>query len=122
MTIDTTAGCPFEEEMCKTHTDNIILDSGYINSHDHLGINAPNDERFLLRTRLQCAPLVTQGYEETIQSPDGNWTRYYYGSYVIWHGNDSAVASNFTFQTESRVAQYQGFNGSRIQDASYGMA
>jgi hypothetical protein len=122
MTIDTAANCPFEEEMCKTREDNIILDSGYISSHDHLDINAPDDERFFLRTRLKCAPLVTQGFEETIQSPDGNWKRYYYGSYAIWRGDDADVISNFTFQTESRDTQYRGFNGTRIQDASYGMS
>lgn len=122
MTINTTADCPFEEEMCKSRAGNIVLDSGYISSHDHLGINAPDEERFFLRTRLQCAPLVTEGFEETVQSPDGNWTRYSYGSFVFWHDDGPAVFSNFTFQTESRDSQYRGFNGTRIQDASYGMA
>lgn len=72
--INTTAPCPFSESICRSNSSNLELDTGFVDSHTHLGINAPPNERIFFRRKLQCAPLVTEGYN----SPNGNFTQYNY--------------------------------------------
>lgn len=84
--VDFQAPCPFHDEMCRTPEGNIRLDTGYIDSHRDLGLNAPNDQRFLWRNVLHCAPLVTRGFT----SLDGsNNTRYHYGK-SFWRERDGS--------------------------------
>lgn len=52
-TINTTAACPFEKNACIGSA--ISLDSGLIDSDNHLGINAPAGDRVQIRRRLTCA-------------------------------------------------------------------
>lgn len=79
-TSDSNAGCPFAAELCLDKSSNLRLDTGYTDSNDVLGLNAPGDQRFLWRKVLSCAPLKTEGY--TSRHPKGNETyvRYHYGS------------------------------------------
>lgn len=86
LNVNQNASCPFEADICKTPDQNLILDSGYINSHNDLGINAPSDDRFLLRSIHHCAPLKTEGFSEIYNATDfaqeGTTTpvlRMYYG-------------------------------------------
>ncbi|KAI1736545.1 hypothetical protein F4680DRAFT_468988 [Xylaria scruposa] len=79
---DTSAPCPFQEQICRTK-ENIRLDTGYINSHDSIGLNAPESERFAWRYVLHCAPLKTDGY--TMNTTQGNSS---------WVTSQTAVATN----------------------------
>ncbi|KAF2267718.1 hypothetical protein CC78DRAFT_576718 [Lojkania enalia] len=56
--------CPFpgQGDICRNSSTAIRLDSGFINSHFDLGINAPQQERFLYRTVKECAPIKNEGY------------------------------------------------------------
>ncbi|KAF2730351.1 hypothetical protein EJ04DRAFT_545814 [Polyplosphaeria fusca] len=58
------ATCPFKDNICKLENENLILDTGYLDSLDHLGINSAPNERFQLRFVQHCAPLKTEGYTE----------------------------------------------------------
>ncbi|KAI0451116.1 hypothetical protein F5B21DRAFT_516963 [Xylaria acuta] len=60
--IDNTATCPFQDEMCRSNAANIRIDSGYINSHEHLGHNYPAENRILARNVFHCAPITTTGF------------------------------------------------------------
>jgi hypothetical protein len=55
--IDSTARfndpCPFQDEMCETPA--ITLDTGVVDSHIHLGINAAPQDRVQFRKVLSCA-------------------------------------------------------------------
>ncbi|KAM7196688.1 hypothetical protein V8F33_006028 [Rhypophila sp. PSN 637] len=74
------AGCPFGGKLCKSNDSNIFIDTGYLDSHEHFGLNAPPDQRVLVRKTLHCAPLVTEGYKDTFNTtPSRSYTRYYYG-------------------------------------------
>jgi hypothetical protein len=64
------ASCPFAPEMCKTKTENIIVDSGFINSQHDLGINGPPGSRFDMRLLYHCAPLVTEGFKKVLKQSD----------------------------------------------------
>ncbi|KAB2576410.1 hypothetical protein DBV05_g5000 [Lasiodiplodia theobromae] len=77
------ATCPFGGDLCKSQFGNLELDSGFINSNDHLGLNDPPERQFRYRSLLQCAPIKSDGYKkEYTHSFDGQevkYMRYYYG-------------------------------------------
>ncbi|KAH8900683.1 hypothetical protein GQ53DRAFT_815545 [Thozetella sp. PMI_491] len=98
---DYKAGCPFQPGICRSNESNIILDTGYLDSHLHLGLNAPEQERFSMRTRLHCAPLITEGYKSSYQTSEGNFTRYHYGSFEA-----NYPGTNITYEVDSLSMQY----------------
>ncbi|KAI0390878.1 hypothetical protein F5Y17DRAFT_37952 [Xylariaceae sp. FL0594] len=77
---DSSAGCPFSAEICRTANTNLRLDTGYIDSHRHLGLNAPPNERFFWRYVLHCAPLHTENYTSHVRQGDSGLVRYHYGT------------------------------------------
>lgn len=99
-TVDYNAPCPFADGICRSNTSNIRLDTGYIDSLEHLGINSR--DRILYRSVLQCAPLTTEGYSENVTRSDlGNVTRYFYGQTTI-----PGATINFTYEAPSIGSQY----------------
>lgn len=78
------AGCPFpSKDICKSNQNNLELDTGFIDSNDHLGANGPLDMRVIFRETLKCAPLVSDGYKTNFSVGGGDVeaqvTRFYYG-------------------------------------------
>ncbi|KAI1112279.1 hypothetical protein F5Y14DRAFT_463742 [Nemania sp. NC0429] len=61
--IDANTSCPFPT-LCQTEDSNLLIDTGLLNSHDDFGINAPEDERFLFRMTVACAPLMSENYSK----------------------------------------------------------
>lgn len=115
--IDTAAPCPFNNTICRNDSSNIELDTGFIDSHTHLGINAPPDERIFFRRKLQCAPLVTEGYN----SPNGNFTRYNYGYQWVdssQPGTDKPYW-NYTYEVENVEKQYERSTDRQIIEQQY---
>lgn len=98
--VDYNAPCPFDNEICRSNSSNIHLDTGYIDCSQLLGINAPRSERILFRSTLSCAPLVTENYSENVTLPSGNFTRYYYGP------SQNPGNQNFTYQAPDLSSQY----------------
>ncbi|KAK0720238.1 hypothetical protein B0H67DRAFT_180194 [Lasiosphaeris hirsuta] len=79
LTAQMNATCPFNSTLCKTQDKNMILDTGFLDSNDHFGINAPPKDRFLYRRVMHCAPLVTEGHSWAATDRSGNpVTRYSY--------------------------------------------
>jgi len=76
--------CPFGKEICVNQSNNMRLDTGFLDSHDDLGMNLPRNFRFLYRVVEQCAPLATNGYTKTNSIGDSSYLiqtmRYYYGA------------------------------------------
>ncbi|KAI3326245.1 hypothetical protein HD806DRAFT_441210 [Xylariaceae sp. AK1471] len=100
------AKCPFQEEMCRSTRSNLFLDTGYINSHDHFGLNSPIDARVSFRTTLRCAPLVTEGYTSTKRSPVANYTLYQHG-YYIGGSLSNKSHMNGLYEIEEVASQYR---------------
>ncbi|PHH78897.1 hypothetical protein CDD82_2769 [Ophiocordyceps australis] len=98
--INVQAPCPFGGGICRSNTSNIELDTGYLNSHEHLGINFPPEKRILFRHVLKCAPLQTSGYFKHVNTPYGNITQYHYGPNLIQD-------SDYTIQAPTIEDQYQ---------------
>ncbi|RZM18123.1 MAG: hypothetical protein EOO88_41565, partial [Pedobacter sp.] len=75
--------CPFGDNICKLENDNLMMDTGYLDSLEDLGINTAQKDRFQLRMVYQCAPLKTQGYMRDYNDSDyGAAKRYMYGPVV----------------------------------------
>ncbi|ETS80554.1 hypothetical protein PFICI_08083 [Pestalotiopsis fici W106-1] len=102
---DTAAPCPFANDICRDNSSNLILDSGYIDSHNHLGLNSPPDERILSRQVLHCAPIKTTGYNTSYVVGNTSFTRYNYGP-------NTRNTGNFTYQVSTQESQYTRANAS----------
>ena len=89
--------CPFSPQMCYSGDMTAYeMDTGLIDSHDDLGINAPKIHRVQYRKVTTCSPIPTKDFRTEvintdINSPTFNDTlvRYFYG--------DTAGA-NYTYQ------------------------
>ncbi|KAI1113791.1 hypothetical protein F5Y14DRAFT_199635 [Nemania sp. NC0429] len=99
--IDRNASCPFHHDLCRNPSLNIRIDSGYLSSHDHFGLNSPPDERILWRNVFNCAPLVTTGYTSQSNTSLGETTRYHYGNTTGPTG-----VLDYIYATKSVEAQY----------------
>lgn len=97
-TIDTQASCPFANGLCRSNDANIRLDTGYIDSHNDLGMNSPQNERILFRSVLTCAPLSTEGFSTNLTTETGNYTLYDYGN--------TTKGRNYTYKIRSLQDQY----------------
>ncbi|KAH7147060.1 hypothetical protein B0J13DRAFT_441670 [Dactylonectria estremocensis] len=88
------ATCPFASGMCLGGDDGAFeMDSGMIDSHDTLGLNAAKENRVLYRRKSTCAPVVTRDpYGELIPGryPGEEYALYYYGGI--------SIAVNYTYE------------------------
>ena len=100
------APCPFAPELCSS-TEAITLDTGYIDSHLNLGINAPESDRVTLRKRVRCAPLESEKYKKegvngtyygNMSNTDNSFTGYYYGKNRRVGSPYTYAFSNMAFQ------------------------
>jgi hypothetical protein len=117
--VDNNASCPFQGDICSSE-NNVRLDTGYIDSNDHLGLNTPSGHRFALRYILQCAPLKTGGY--TSEGGGGNITtvRYHYGS-QLQGGSDNRTLANYTYESKDLNSQYP-VGGTHLAEGNYILA
>lgn len=110
-TVDTNARCPFADGICRTENSNLLLDTGYVDSHEQLGSNAPIDERILMRQRYHCAPLRTDGFSRNMSKNGKDYTRYSYGGFMNFDRSSDAVTQNgfldYTLDVPSLASQYQ---------------
>jgi len=96
--------------MCRTDSANLILDTGLLDSHHHLVINAPPNERILFRQVLHCAPMTTRGYTRSYTGDHANYTLYDYGS-LFWPTN----GLNFTYKVKDVQYQYNHEFGDKTE-------
>ncbi|KAI0453580.1 hypothetical protein F5B21DRAFT_479152 [Xylaria acuta] len=104
--VNYTAGCPFEDSICRSNGSNLMLDTGYIDSSEHLGLNTPHSQRFQMRRVLHCAPLRTEGFESTITTSNQSRVVYNYGGTVLG-SKDNFITANYTYEVERIRIQYQ---------------
>lgn len=114
--IDRNAPCPFHDELCLDASSNLRIDSGYLSSHDHFGLNAPPDQRVLWRNVYHCAPLVTAGYTSLKNTSFGEAILYHYGNITISEVFDYVYAARslddqYSFPiSNSSVVSYSNFD------------
>lgn len=103
-TVDSNASCPFSNEMCVTTSQNLFLDTGYLDSINDLGLN--EGPRFLVRSTRYCAPLHTRGYSRLhtdLQNPSTQFMRYYYGNATL--SRPSSDEDAFVYQVQVNGSQ-----------------
>jgi hypothetical protein len=100
--IDNKATCPFRENICRSGSSNLRIDSGYIDSHKDLGHNFPVADRILTRNVLHCAPITTAGFTSQKNTSVGEVTVYHYGSSFDISGQQQ----DFVFAVKSIDSQY----------------
>lgn len=102
-TSNANAPCPFDRGRCVTGDDAAYeMDTGPIDSHFGLGINAPRADRVTFRKKTTCAPLNSTdvGRIENVTIADtavadDQFYRYYYGPLE--------GLSNFTYEYYPRA-------------------
>ncbi|KAJ8127132.1 hypothetical protein O1611_g6506 [Lasiodiplodia mahajangana] len=112
--IDRNAPCPFENVLCRSNSSNLRIDSGYLSSHDHFGINTPPDQRLLWRNVYHCAPLTTTGFTSQRNISFESASLYYH------YGNSSGPTGldDFVYAAKSLEAQYS-FTLSNLSVVTY---
>lgn len=74
------APCPFaDSSLCiSTNSTPVTLDTGYLSSNTHFGVNQRQDESILYRKVANCSP-VTTSYQD---SPEEGVINFYYGPII----------------------------------------
>ncbi|GJN70034.1 hypothetical protein PLICBS_004086 [Purpureocillium lilacinum] len=101
-------GCPvLENALCiKPNTTPVVMDSSFINSNDHLGVNAEPKDTIEYRRIATCAPLegTHAFYNKSEALALGYQFEYYYGHNYI-------LGTNYTFEygviNRFRVGDYR---------------
>ncbi|KAF2108812.1 hypothetical protein BDV96DRAFT_670390 [Lophiotrema nucula] len=93
------SACPFpgKDRICRSSFGAIRLDSGFIDSHSQLGINASPGSRFLYRSVKECAPILNEGYTKSYGNASSAIMDFSYGPV-----RTPIVATDWTFQVAAR--------------------
>ncbi|KAI0450085.1 hypothetical protein F5B21DRAFT_529296 [Xylaria acuta] len=91
--MDQKAICPFDEAMCRDSSSNIRIDSGFVDSHTHFGLNSPPHERIIWRNVLHCAPINTANFTSQKKTDLGLLTLYHYGNIYDYSVADAVYAA-----------------------------
>ncbi|KAK5652226.1 hypothetical protein OQA88_10723 [Cercophora sp. LCS_1] len=116
------AGCPFaDSDLCvSVNSTPIRMDSGYINSRTHLGVNVPTEDTVDYRYVAVCSPLVT----DFNRTRNGE-TKYYYGVNDDFNegkreGDSNETATFLYNKTEHvGVSQYEVYGYSYVVDKEF---
>ena len=111
LSIDRNASCPFGD-LCRSEYGNLFLDTGFHNSHEDLGLNAPRSKRFSRRMVAHCAPLKTDGYQASLNlSQDRTYTTYSYSRFS--RRNYTYLVPNDVYAEQKKLRS--GININRYQ-------
>lgn len=104
ITMPTLGECPFQQDMCHSESDTIILDTGNISSHSHFGINARPEDRLTYQRVTKCAVLnataQTSGWNGSVTNtsdprPLPNEAYAYYGRSLNYDTEWTYAITNF---------------------------
>lgn len=102
---DYKAACPFSSNICKFNNTNIQLDTGYVDSTIHFGLNAPDNQRISWRNVLTCAPLKTDGFTGTVNELNKTFMTYNYGNVRVG-SSDNSSEMTYTYMVSDLESQY----------------
>ena len=97
-----TAACPFNDICMASGDMALVLDTGHIDSHFDLGLNAPPKDRLTVRKVTTCAPVTTVGYSRPFHptnSTADDYIAYYYGAFV----SDLRPGPPYTYRYPSHI-------------------
>lgn len=102
---DRNATCPFSADLCVYgSTSAYEMDSGLLDSHDDLGMNAPKSDRIQYRKVTTCSPIQTPGFTTMMNVTDPNDPAYGDLLQQFAYGELSGVSNyTFTYNTHSVI-------------------
>ena len=101
-TSDDNAPCPFSPKMCSSGDRTAYkMDSGLIDSHDDLGINAPRKGRVQYRKVTSCSPIQTKDYEKKINETDIKSP--IFGDTLIQYFYGDTATANYSYQYNTHI-------------------
>jgi hypothetical protein len=122
----THVSCPFDSSVCLTAVPRVTYDTGFISSHQDLGLNAPEQDRILYRKSTTCTVLndarFVSGWKNipaTADSPAKRVVDAYYGPNQLADRN--ATYSYSEWDQYYSYDQYSDTNPYQI-DARYAAA
>ncbi|KAF9889840.1 hypothetical protein FE257_006930 [Aspergillus nanangensis] len=97
------ASCPFNTSIClEGATAAFTMDTGLLDTREHLGINTPDDDRMLFRKVVTCAPLVRVPYitvhNDSNPLPDYPFENYTLAAYHYGDSSDGEGFVNYTYK------------------------
>ena len=92
------ATCPFSPDLCIYGSIAAYeMDTGLLDTHEHLGINAAQSDRIQYRKVTSCSPIHTRGYVTTFNDTDPNHLAY--GNLFLEYNYGPILnVSNFTYR------------------------
>ncbi|KAM5361391.1 hypothetical protein ACJA88_014484 [Fusarium oxysporum] len=115
---DKSAPCPFDARICFPGPgESISFDTGLLDSHKHLGINARKKDRVQYRWKAACAPLKLDSTMFSVtEQKEGNTTSQY-AEFYLGENEKSNVTVSWRFRyPENRIgyqvqtlSSYRGF-------------
>ena len=107
--------CPFESQMCHNGSATLVFDTGVIDSHRDLGINAPYHDRLTYRRVTSCAVLEGNDYViETHDSPNGTSGAPALSTANAYYGPSILQDTNFTYSYSSFGSFYTDFTAQSV--------
>lgn len=119
---NTSARCPFFNGVCMSDSNNLLLDTGYIRSDEHLGLNTPKDQTFAVRHVSQCAPLTTERFKRDYVDGNTTYVRYDYRDPTF--NGTAGYSDEGTITVEDTKHQYSSPAKTRMRGnggANYGL-
>ncbi|MCJ1337032.1 hypothetical protein MMC09_002311 [Bachmanniomyces sp. S44760] len=112
-TTNQNASCPFGDNLCVLGaTGAFEMDSELIDSHVHLGINSPPNERVQYRRKATCSPIFTKDYKEIFNNTgeDAKNEITYGDTFQRFHFGPIIDVSNYTYAyNEHTIAEDAGY-------------
>ena len=110
-TVNQNASCPFSSGMCRLgDTAAYQMDTGLIDSHHVLGVNAPPADRITYRKVTTCSPIKTKGFAQEWNNTDRG-TNNYGDTFDRLYLGPIVDVSDYTYQydehTSNGLAGYQ---------------
>lgn len=92
------ATCPFSPDLCiYGSTAAYEMDTGLLDTHEHLGINAAPSNRIQYRKVTSCSPIHSRGYVTTFNDTDPN-TLAYGDLFLEYNYGPLTNVSSFTYR------------------------
>ena len=112
-TTNQNASCPFASGVCYFSDKAAYeMDTGPIDSHDVLGINAPVQDRITYRKVTTCAPIHTNGFVTELNATGESGTPGRHGDVIeqLWYGPIVDVTNYTFFYNEHAVLDSIGYS------------
>lgn len=108
-TTNRNATCPFASEICLYGDEPAAyeMDTGLLDSHHHLGINAPEVNRLQLRKVTTCSPIQTKGFADRYNVTDP--ANQAFGDMLERYMYGGSASTNYTWQYNTHGATVDSY-------------